>query len=432
MELNSTTKIHGNSGLVNTTNTCYLNSAIQMCSHTYSIAKYLLENIDEIKSILQKNAKQIVKNQLSFINNVHKKLCEKINNNEWSVLTLDEQNMFYNTTMSFQLYKLIKLMWTDNCRITPVSFKTIFSLARDRYFNNDEQQDAEEAYTCIMQKIQEELYQDKTIKFLTNNEKIIIFLQLKKKYDTEISKSQSVEEIENIKNNFKKIELDYKNELLIIQSYNEIKKFYKKSYSKISHMITGFQCSSINCPNEICNFKSCTFEPFQHLSISIPKRPLCIAKATKINTLEDCLNDYFKNEQLDFANAWKCANCQNKVLAVKRFAISALPQNLVIQLKRFDCQTSFKDRTNVLYPLNNLDMSPYVDPIFRSEQKFFNYMLVNVIVHIGNVNAGHYITYSKNTDINKWFMYNDDNVALIDESQVVCRDAYLLSYMLTS
>lgn len=54
------------------------------------------------------------------------------------------------------------------------------------------------------------------------------------------------------------------------------------------------------------------------------------------------------------------------------------------------------------------------------------YELSSVIVHKGNIDSGHYISYSR--EGNDWFMFDDSKVVLVPESEVLGAEAYLLFY----
>lgn len=55
------------------------------------------------------------------------------------------------------------------------------------------------------------------------------------------------------------------------------------------------------------------------------------------------------------------------------------------------------------------------------------YLIRAVIVHLGAVNSGHYVTYRKGP-ADKWFLTSDEKVEEIEESQVKAANAYMLFY----
>ena len=58
------------------------------------------------------------------------------------------------------------------------------------------------------------------------------------------------------------------------------------------------------------------------------------------------------------------------------------------------------------------------------------YDLSTVVVHIGKMDAGHYLCYCRHDD--QWFKFNDSKVTLATEQQVLNADAYLLFYIIRS
>ena len=58
------------------------------------------------------------------------------------------------------------------------------------------------------------------------------------------------------------------------------------------------------------------------------------------------------------------------------------------------------------------------------------YDLSTVVVHVGKIDAGHYLCYCKRDE--QWFKFDDSKVTLADERQVLNADAYLLFYVVRS
>ena len=60
-----------------------------------------------------------------------------------------------------------------------------------------------------------------------------------------------------------------------------------------------------------------------------------------------------------------------------------------------------------------------------------NYMLYSVINHIGSFDSGHYYTYSRNIKSkldSNWYKFNDERVSLMNETDVISSNAYILFY----
>lgn len=105
--------------------------------------------------------------------------------------------------------------------------------------------------------------------------------------------------------------------------------------------------------------------------------------------------------------------------------------------------------TKLLFPLQ-LDMCPYTTRAHRNRRKGFDtkdllspstgspfssrspgwYDLSSVVVHVGKIDAGHYICYCRRDD--QWFKFDDSKVTLASEAQVLSSEAYLLFYIIRS
>jgi ubiquitin carboxyl-terminal hydrolase 22/27/51 len=56
------------------------------------------------------------------------------------------------------------------------------------------------------------------------------------------------------------------------------------------------------------------------------------------------------------------------------------------------------------------------------------YTLSAVIVHKGEINSGHYVSYAR--EGKDWFLFDDSKVVLVGEQEVLRAEAYLLVYVI--
>lgn len=83
-----------------------------------------------------------------------------------------------------------------------------------------------------------------------------------------------------------------------------------------------------------------------------------------------------------------------------------------------------------MYPLEDLDMAPYLLEEMREKGVSYLYDLIGVACHRGSGMEGHYSAICRdNVDgVNKWFRYSDDTVEEVSVKVVRSADAYALVY----
>jgi ubiquitin C-terminal hydrolase len=81
------------------------------------------------------------------------------------------------------------------------------------------------------------------------------------------------------------------------------------------------------------------------------------------------------------------------------------------------------------YPLHDLDLSIHIESSTDSSVQNPYYNLFAVINHIGEIEAGRYLTESRRDG--SWFRFDDYRVQAIDEPLGVDRTCYVLFYIKT-
>ncbi|KAG0199659.1 CSN-associated deubiquitinating enzyme Ubp12 [Mortierella sp. GBA30] len=152
-------------------------------------------------------------------------------------------------------------------------------------------------------------------------------------------------------------------------------------------------------------------------------------KGRKIITLEDCLTEYTKEEELGEEDLWYCPNCKKHQQATKKLDIWRLPDILVVHLKRFSHTRAWRDKIDAMvdFPINGLDLS---GKALKEEDGDENvYDLFGVSNHMGGLGGGHYTAYAKNEKLGRWFNFDDSHVSPVgDEESIKSSSAYLLFY----
>ncbi|XP_062056847.1 ubiquitin carboxyl-terminal hydrolase 4 isoform X2 [Lepus europaeus] len=160
----------------------------------------------------------------------------------------------------------------------------------------------------------------------------------------------------------------------------------------------------------------------KHVSMLQPQKKKKTAVA-----LRDCIELFTTMETLGEHDPWYCPNCKKHQQATKKFDLWSLPKILVVHLKRFSYSRYWRDKldTAVEFPVRALNMSEFVcDPSARP----YVYDLIAVSNHYGAMGVGHYTAYAKNKLNGKWYYFDDSNVSLASEEQIVTKAAYVLFY----
>jgi ubiquitin carboxyl-terminal hydrolase 8 len=206
----------------------------------------------------------------------------------------------------------------------------------------------------------------------------------------------------------------------------------KRERSLIADLFGGQHASQLRCLT--CNTTSTTYEPWFNMSIEIP--------TGRHTSLENCLASYCQQERLQKGQEWTCPNCKTSRDATKKIILTKAPQYLVIHLKRFHMEgnTARKDSRIVDFPLQGLDMTPYMLPVPTERQQKstnrqldqsilgpFIYNAYAVVEHFGKgLQSGHYISLVHDRPRNVWRRFDDSTVT--DTASIRPDGAYLLFY----
>ena len=160
---------------------------------------------------------------------------------------------------------------------------------------------------------------------------------------------------------------------------------------------------------------------FSSLHIQLPEN---------VNThkLEDCLANLLGTETV----TWNCDKCQSSE-ATMQTSICEHPQNLLVQIKRFENKGTIKNPILVKNQSHVEFQDTLVLPL-KSEtlttKRDCTYKLQSVILHEGSsVESGHYYAACYNSKSETWCIYNDDRPARIAcHSDIHNSNAYVLLY----
>ncbi|KAG6902330.1 hypothetical protein C0995_001367 [Termitomyces sp. Mi166 len=188
-----------------------------------------------------------------------------------------------------------------------------------------------------------------------------------------------------------------------------------------------------------------TWPEFQHSEYLESKK--AGEKRKKGLTLQDCLDEFTKEEKLGEDDLWYCPQCKKHQQATKKFDLWKAPDILVVHLKRFSNSRTLRDKidTFIDFPIEGLDLGSLVGEravakrlaeqgLDLAEFDIGNldepliYDLFGVDEHMGGLGGGHYRAYALNHLNDKWYHFDDSFVTAAKATDSVNANAYLLFY----
>ncbi|SJX64445.1 related to UBP12-ubiquitin C-terminal hydrolase [Sporisorium reilianum f. sp. reilianum] len=185
----------------------------------------------------------------------------------------------------------------------------------------------------------------------------------------------------------------------------------------------------------------------------------------KTLSIEDCMDEFTREEQLGEDDPWYCPNCKEFRQATKKFDLWKAPDILVVHLKRFSAGRHSRDKLNMLvdFPLEGLDLTDRVEgtqalrrvqeEAKESGEELSESMLGSGILrplednddavavdrpiydlyavdnHFGGLGGGHYTAFAKSPADGKWYEFDDSSVRPVANPETVkSSSAYLLFY----
>lgn len=357
----------GITGLANLGNTCFINACIQCLSHTYELNDFLSKGDGEYK--------------------------KHLNNKPESVLLVEWDD-------------LRKLMWSQNCVISPGRFintiQRIAKITNRDLFTGWSQNDLPE---------------------------FLLFL-----FDS-FHSALTREVIMDIKGNIKT-----KKDEMGKACYEMMKTQYTKDYSEFLNIFFGIHVSVLtpvieknkiltDNPEDI-NYLSLRPEPYMLIHLPIPsKEEVNIRNTDKNVTLFDCFNKQCECEMLEGDNAWFNEKENKKQNVNKRLLFWSLPNIMIVDIKRFITSMNGKSKKNQQFidiPINNVDFSKYVEGYAKETYIYDLYAICN---HHGQIDGGHYSATIR-TSNGKWYNFNDTQVTeiLVNDNIISGNTPYCLFY----
>lgn len=289
---------------------------------------------------------------------------------------LDEERKQYSFIKEW--VRLLKVIWSSNCTISPNSFhnatqKLALECNRD-CFTGFQQNDTQEFIQFFIDSLHE---------------------GLRKEVEIVIS-GKPLNQID----------------VMALDAMNVWKKHFKSSYSKIIDTFYGQYVSKIMSTEDATD-SSHQYEPFCYLTLPISNK--------KNQDLYDCLRNFCRTECL--TSGWESEKYKKNVKAVKQIMFWSTPKILIISINRYN-NNSNKQNCLINFPLQNFNLENFCVGYDKYKSKYDLYGICN---HNGNMNGGHYWCYIKNEN-GKWHKYNDEDVTIINEENLITSNAYCLFY----
>lgn len=158
-------------------------------------------------------------------------------------------------------------------------------------------------------------------------------------------------------------------------------------------------------------------------------------------TIDDCLDEFTKEEQLGEEDLWYCPQCKRHQQATKNLRLWKVPDVLVVHLKRFSNSRIMRDKLDAFidFPLRGLDLESRVgerqsartlaDSGFDVAQlglgdvnESLLYDLFAVDEHLGGLGGGHYRAYARNHLDGEWYHFDDSHVTRCNAEDAVVSD----------
>ncbi|KAF2859744.1 cysteine proteinase [Piedraia hortae CBS 480.64] len=167
----------------------------------------------------------------------------------------------------------------------------------------------------------------------------------------------------------------------------------------LAQMFVGKMKTYLKCIH--VNYESSRIEDFWDLQLNV----------SGCKSVEDSFRDYIQVETLEGDNKY-AAEGYGLQDAKKGVIFESFPNVLHLQLKRFeyDFQRDAMMKVNDRYEFPEiLDLEPYLDEAADKSEPY-TYHLHGVLVHSGDLNAGHYYAYLKPQKNGEFYRFDDDRV----------------------
>eukprot|EP00794_Sanderia_malayensis_P014347 gene14347-15843_t len=401
-------------------------TAIYLLATSNNVKKSKTEKNDHDENIKTKNSPRIKKGlppglinlgNTCFINCLLQGLASLSGFCQWmNALKKDDQESMLQNSLQDMLEVLTNKAKTE-CDVFTVS-EIVECLQAHGWIITSEQQDTHEFFQILLSTLDEEMAHN-----IREEE------QYKFKTDSSIAEKTSI--------------------------IGKVAEYFPAKSLEMQSPFKGMLANRMKCTK--CNHKSVRFDPFESVSLRIPQ-----LSALTGATLELCLADFAKSEKVDGVECPKCTSMADSGIAIKaslkkQLSFSKLPNCLCIHIQRSYFMadgTAYKNDQFVRFT-DILDLQPYRyntvaynhdiatantismplrggNSLHTEKQPAISkslYRLKSVIVHIGDVSDGHFVTYRRAIGSeDSWLFASDEHIKTATKKSVLSNTAYLLFY----
>ncbi|KXL41610.1 hypothetical protein M433DRAFT_6726 [Acidomyces richmondensis BFW] len=176
----------------------------------------------------------------------------------------------------------------------------------------------------------------------------------------------------------------------------------------LANMFVGKMKTYLKCIN--VDYESSRIEDFWDLQLNV----------SGCKSVDESFKDYIQVETLEGDNKY-AAEGYGLQDAKKGVIFESFPNVLHLQLKRFeyDFQRDAMMKVNDRYEFPEiLDLSPYLDEAADKSEPYI-YHLHGVLVHSGDLNAGHYYAFLKPEKNGQFYRFDDDRVTRATKREAI-------------
>lgn len=176
----------------------------------------------------------------------------------------------------------------------------------------------------------------------------------------------------------------------------------------LNDLFVGKMKSYIRCVN--VDYESFRVEDFWDIQLNVKN----------LKDVKESFENYVEVEMMDGENQY-AAQDYGLQDAKKGVVFESFPPVLHLQLKRFEYDFNYDQLVKINdrheFP-ESIDLSPYLDPDVKDNYpNTCIYNLHCVLVHSGDISAGHYYAMIKPNVTDQWFRFDDDKVWKVTKTQ---------------